>query len=387
MSRKRILAVVDFYLPGYKGGGPIVSVSRMVAQLRHEYDFIVFTRDRDLGDTEPYPGIQPGLINDRSECQVFYARPDQLNLRTFKQVVQDTKPDVIYLNSYFSKTTRIALMLRKLGLAKGVRFVIAPRGEFSPGALKLKSFKKNAYLWLTAWTRFHEGLLWHVSSPLEKKEAIAVLANHPDVYVLAPDLMQSPTELANSVIKPEKQAGEANFVWISRISPKKNLMGAIDALMDCRGKATLTVYGPIEDEAYWNQCVERAKALPEGVNLDYRGGIPSSEVHQKLSQHHFFLFPTLGENFGHVIPEALSAGCPVIISDETPWEYLEDHEAGWILPLDAVEGWRETVQNCINMDTETYSHWSQQCFRYLERRMQANDTEKSAGLFVRALAS
>lgn len=386
MSKLKILAIVDYYLPGYKGGGPIVSVSRMIQQLHKQFDFVVYTRDRDLGDKAAYPEIQSGTINQRDDCRVFYARPNQLNVQTLNKLIKTEKPDVIYLNSYFSKLTRIALLMRKLGKTKGIRFVLAPRGEFSPGALQLKGFKKSVYLKAAATTRFHDSLLWHVSSPLEKKEAIAALKNHPDVYVLAPDLMQSPNELAKNIIKPKKRSGHAKFAWISRISPKKNLLGAIEALKGCQGTAELTVFGPIEDEAYWNRCLEAVAELPAGITFEHRGGIPSSEVVKNLSQSHFFIFPTLGENFGHVIPEALSAGCPVILSDQTPWQFLEEHGAGWVLPLDPLQAWTEKAQHCIDMDSEAYQYHSKQCFEYLERRMQDDDTEKSAGLFFRAVA-
>lgn len=386
MKRMKILAVVDYYLPGYKGGGPIVSVSRMVQQLHDQFDFVVFTRDRDLGEMNPYEGIEPGTLNSRKDCQVFYAKPDQLNLRTLRKLVADVKPDIIYLNSYFSKLTRIALAMRKLGMARGIRYIVAPRGEFSPGALKLKSLKKSAYLRFASLAGLHESVLWHVSSPLEKKEAIDALDNRADVYVLAPDLMQNTSEISAEIAKPEKTAGHARFVWISRISPKKNLLGAIESLMACEGTAELTVYGPVEDEAYWQQCLELAKKLPTSVRFEHKGGIPASEVVKELCQHHFFLFPTLGENFGHVIPEALAAGCPVLVSDQTPWEDLAGHEAGWVMPLDARESWRQAVQQCIDMEAQEYSYRSRQCLAFLKFRTQGHDAEKSSGLFHKAIA-
>ena len=35
-----------------------------------------------------------------------------------------------------------------------------------------------------------------------------------------------------------------------------------------------------------------------------------------------FLFPTRGENFGHVVAEALSVGCPVLTTPTTIWTDL-----------------------------------------------------------------
>ena len=47
-----------------------------------------------------------------------------------------------------------------------------------------------------------------------------------------------------------------------------------------------------------------------------------------------FFFPTLGENYGHVIFEALSVGCIPVISDQTPWHEISLKHAGYELSLD-----------------------------------------------------
>ena len=63
-----------------------------------------------------------------------------------------------------------------------------------------------------------------------------------------------------------------------------------------------------------------------------------------------FTFPTRGENFGHVIPEALSAGTPIILSDQTPWQ--KDKSFGLqILPLNK-ELWVKTIEEWTNFSND-----------------------------------
>jgi glycosyltransferase involved in cell wall biosynthesis len=50
-----------------------------------------------------------------------------------------------------------------------------------------------------------------------------------------------------------------------------------------------------------------------------------------------FFFPTRGENYGHVIHEALAAGLPMLVSDQTPWKRLAERGIGWDLSLDHPE--------------------------------------------------
>jgi glycosyltransferase involved in cell wall biosynthesis len=67
------------------------------------------------------------------------------------------------------------------------------------------------------------------------------------------------------------------------------------------------------------------------------------------------LLPTLGENYSHVICEALSAGCPVLISDRTPWRNLQDKGVGWDIPLEEEERFRAVLQQCVDADGDWYA--------------------------------
>jgi glycosyltransferase involved in cell wall biosynthesis len=49
-----------------------------------------------------------------------------------------------------------------------------------------------------------------------------------------------------------------------------------------------------------------------------------------LGRFDLLLLPTRGENFGHVVLEALAAGTPVIVGRDTPWQRVEAAGAGWL---------------------------------------------------------
>ncbi len=86
-----------------------------------------------------------------------------------------------------------------------------------------------------------------------------------------------------------------------------------------------------------------------------------------LFDYHFFLLPTLGENFGHVFLEALAAGCPLIISDRTPWLNLEEKQIGWDLPLEKPEKWNEVINYCIALGGEDYTKMSGSAREFSDR--------------------
>lgn len=380
-TKTKVLALVDYYLPGYRGGGPAVSVSRIVDCLQGDIDFNVYTRDRDLGEKIPYEGIESCKWIERNGVKHYYAPPVKMTLVRLLKVLNDVKPDVIYLNSYFSRLTRQTLVLRSLGLLRKMPILIAPRGEFSQGALGIKSFKKKIYIFIANMFKFHGGVTWQVSSKHELRDAKAVIHTTADYFIKAPDIVDR-SNISVETSRPEKVSGSAKFAFISRIAPIKNLLGALQMLKEVKGEVDFTIYGPAEDVEYWSQCQQAIEELPANIRCHIMGPVPSPKVMEKLAGHHFFLFPTLGENFGHVIPEALAAGCPVLLSDRTPWLDFAEHNVGWVTPLEDQAKWIESLQQAIDMNADDYNAMHEATKVYIAAKARSpKDIEANRKLF------
>jgi glycosyltransferase involved in cell wall biosynthesis len=135
------------------------------------------------------------------------------------------------------------------------------------------------------------------------------------------EVVEDQTDLPVDPVLPERGRDGAplSVVFISRISPKKNLLLALEGLALCNARVDFSIYGPIEDEAYWSRCRKAIDRLPRSVQVSYRGTLDPEQVRATFAEHDLFIFPTMGENFGHVIAESLSASCAVLCSDQTPW--------------------------------------------------------------------
>jgi len=365
----RILVFTDWYLPGSKGGGSVSAISNLIDLVGNEFQFYVFTRNRDSTEDKPYSGIEFDQWVPVGKAQVFYA--SKLSTRTIRRRICEIAPHVIYLNSFFSRLTVKTLLLRKSGLIPPSAIVLAPRGEFSPAALDLKSFRKWLYRKLSFALGLYGNLVWQASSALEKTRLRASLNRAGGVgganIVVASDVpnmdcMSGP----RFGQRPQKESGSASFILLSRISPNKNQRFALELLGSAKGKIELDIYGPIEDRDYWEQCQDKIRKLPDQVRVNYKGAVSTDQVVEMFSKHHFQILPTLGENFGYVILEAFAGGCPVLISDQTPWRDLSKLGVGWDLPLDDRQGWLEAIQKCVSMDQATYELLSQRSRRYFE---------------------
>ncbi len=364
MPKFKILTSVGYYLPGYKAGGPIRTLANMLDHLGGEFEFKIVTADRDFDDTKPYPGVNIDGWNSVGNAGVFYMSPKKRSLREIKQIFCSTECDVIYLNSFFSPHFTIKpLVLRRLNLIPDKPLIIAPRGEFSPGALGLKSFKKRVYLWAAKAFGLYHGVIWQASSSHEVADIRMWFGKEVSV-VVAPNLSPMVHSADEPPPKSNKSEGCLKILFLSRISRKKNLGAALKMLSGLKGQIQFDIYGPMEDKSYWAECQKIISSLPENIEVRYCGSVEHDKVGAVTRDHDIFFFPTLGENFGHVILEALCAGCPVLISDQTLWRDLKEKGVGWDLPLDQPELFREVLQRCVDMNDEEYVKWSERARVY-----------------------
>lgn len=379
-----ILIVTGGYLPGYRYGGPVRSIAAIVHQLGDQFDFRIVTGSTDLGLSEPYPGVALNTWTHVGKAQVWYSSGNQLLPSFWRRITRDTNPQLVYLNSYFHPVSIAFRLWRRLGIVNRSSVLLAPRGEFSPGALAQRSSKKKLLLRFAKLLGLNRSVVFQASTPHEKEDIHRALGAAVEV-VVAPNLAIPVDALPSSRIKSPSYA---SFAWISRISPKKNLKGAISLLADAHGNASFNVYGPVEDTSYWKSCKQAIETLPKGVHVEYEGELQHAKVAAALNMHEFFLFPTLGENFGHVIAEALSQGLPILVSDQTPWRNLEAAGVGWDLPLDDTDRWSEVINYCIEMNDEEYQAMSIRCREYVRIWLDANGgTKATSDMFSSVMGS
>jgi glycosyltransferase involved in cell wall biosynthesis len=376
-----ILVLVSHYLPGYKAGGPIRSISNMVDALGDEFDFRILTSDRDIGEKHPFPEIEKGQWQPVGNARVLYVSTSWRGIWPLIKAILGTPSDLLYLNSFFGRRFSILPMfLRWLRIFRPKSVLLAPRGEFSTGALKIKNRRKTTYIKLARALGLYSNVLWHASSQFEERDIHNAFCPAESIAIALPIAAQSgaaarklrimtaldmpATGTRQSFQKLAKQAGSLSLLFLSRISRKKNLDGALRMLVGLKGRVEFDIYGPIQDEAYWKTCLQNIARLPKNVVVNYRGEAKHDAVDQLLSEHDALLFPTHGENYGHVIRESFSAGCPVVLSDQTPWRDLQRLGVGWDIPLTEIGRFQTAIQECIDMGPEEFGALSRRACEY-----------------------
>jgi len=71
----------------------------------------------------------------------------------------------------------------------------------------------------------------------------------------------------------KKLSGKLDVVFLSRISPTKNLHFALAQLKGLHGEIAFDLYGPLEDKAYWSQCRTAISQMPDNIKVTYCGEV------------------------------------------------------------------------------------------------------------------
>jgi glycosyltransferase involved in cell wall biosynthesis len=369
VRRPKLLVCTDWFPPGYRAGGPIRSTANLVAAMQECADVRVVTSNTDFGSDEPYPGITPNTwLPYGLTAQVMYLTNSDHTWVRITNILEETDADRIYLNSMFSTKFTLAPLWHAWRGGVSGRVVIAPRGMLHRGALRFKATKKRAFLAVMRAVALCRKVSFHATDDQEREDIHVQLGISSDRIRMLPNLPEPPVA---RVVQIGKTAGHARMLYLARITPKKALLSLLQAAarVPATLKLDLTVAGPIEDVPYWDSCRRAIEALPSHVAMRCLDAVPHDQVRGLLEDHHFYVLPTLGENYGHGIIEALGTGRPVIISDQTPWRGLQAAGVGWDVNIDDTGAFQSALLAATEMNQSEYDSMSAAAWAFAKQRV------------------
>lgn len=120
------------------------------------------------------------------------------------------------------------------------------------------------------------------------------------------------------------------IIFVGRVIPQKGLHYLLEAFRDANlANSEILVIGNSEPN-YLALLIKHFGY--EGVK--FLGHLPQTELHQYYQQSDVFVLPSLCDSFGMVVTEAMSAGLPVIISENTgARELVRNGVDGFVVPV------------------------------------------------------
>lgn len=380
VDRPVIVILIGPLWPGHEAAGPNISIRAMCKSLCEKYDFRIIARDRPFGAVAPLAAN--GVWYDIGFAQISYLTVGRFGPRNLLAYISEQNPSLIILNSFFDpEFTLPVLLARRIGRFRGIPCIISPRGEFSKGALSLKRYKKAVFRTLAKSIGLHAGIHIHATSDEEVSDCVRALPDHPVSYV---DNFRELFDLPLHISADKN--GPIRLIFIGRISPVKGLDIALRAMHHTTSPVNLSIYGPVGDLEHWQRCQELIETLPAHADATWHGEIANDDAPAALAAHDLFVMPSLSENFGHAIFEALASGTPVIIGDKTPWRGLAAIFAGWDLAVGDHQAIAHRIDAFAQMSSDEQLAWRKGAREKARSWAQSNDSARQmSALFQRLI--
>lgn len=301
----RILHVVPTYLPATRYGGPIYAVHglcRALAARGHEVS--VFTTNVDGPRDSDIPLDVPVLL-DGVRVRYFHSEVRRLYVsRGLRRALQATMKDfdLVHLHSVFLWPACAAASEARRAR---VPYLISPRGMLVPELIRERSrLVKMAWLRLVERRTFARAQGVHVTSQRELDDARRVGLPLPRPFVIPNGI--------DIVPRPAVAREERTIVYFGRLSWKKRIDVLIDALQRI-SEARLVIAGN-DEEGLTPKLAERARHAGVGARVTFLGAIDPDARWELLARATVLALPSLSENFGNVVLEAMMMETPVVLT-------------------------------------------------------------------------
>lgn len=296
-----IYLLSDYYYPRFEGGGPVKSIFLLQQFLSKKGMASIVLTSCDNLNNKKIPIGKNGVR--------------YLNFSQRLRLILSTKAnDVIWFNSFFSTLTIASFLFIFLRLVKA-KIILSPRGELSCASLNFKSGRKFLWVKLFNFFGFCRGTTFHFTAKHEEEECRNFIPSMSHSFVIS-NLID--TDLFNKK-SSSRQGGPLRVVYIGRISRKKNIELCFKVLSKVSENVMFDLYGPNEDESYFLSLLDNSKRMPGNISVTFKGIADPQKIGEILELYDVFFSPTLNENFGHSIYEAMQVGVIPLISDQTPW--------------------------------------------------------------------
>lgn len=287
-------------------------------------------------------------------------------------VFDEFNPDLVHIHSTWRHSAFEAFRIAR---KREIPHVVSPRSNYYPAALARSKAFKWAMRSVFADRMLKSASFVHATEPAEA-EAIQLvgvsskrIATIPNGVELAPALHGDPWTIASQASLPASPE-ERVMLFLARVHPRKGvdiLLEAAAAVLPRHPDWVLLVAGPCEDAEYLVNLQRTVAASGLASRVRFCGMLRGEAKAAAFGVAELFVLPSLFENFGISIGEALAAELPVITTSATPWLELPQEGAGWIVPPNDVTALSQALEEALSLSTPELAAMGKAAPKLVER--------------------
>ena len=301
-------------------------------------------------------------------CKIHYIDNGLMNLfktkRQYQELLKKIQPDIIHVNACWEPLCSFTVFWAK---QMGYPVVLSPHGMLEPWVLAKNHWKKKIpalVLYQKKSLKLADAI---ISTALSEKNNLFNLGVNSNVELvpnginineasLKKSWKRSKTILYMGLLRPNKGAG----ILIQAISLIKSQLEGYKVI----------IAGP-DVEGYMAVLQDERQKLGLKNLVEFTGGVYGDAKWELYKQADVFVLPTLNENFGIVIAEALLCGTPVITCKGAPWKELIDEKCGWWVDRDVNEIANAIIE-CLKLDENELEHMGRRGRIYVENNFSSD---------------
>lgn len=271
-------------------------------------------------------------------------------VRTLKSVLAQAQ--LVHLHGLWQHPVWATARLCRVA---GVPYVLKPCGMLDRWSLSHRAWRKRMYAFLLEQWTVRGAAAVQFTSDSERNGSETFGSPAPACVVplgLLPTAYEDLPPAGNFRCRYPALAGRPVVLFLGRLHPKKRpdlLLEAVGGLAGRCPNATLVLAGPGE-RRYVSRLQAQARTLGLNGQVVFAGLLRGRAVQEALVDADVFVLPSLQENFGVAVVEAMAAGCPVIVSPQVALaEEIERNGAGLVVAPQAEE-LRDAIQRLLGDD-------------------------------------
>lgn len=332
----RVLVTIPAFYPALDYGGPVpvaLNFGKRLVEKGHKvtvWTTNLLTNSEKLGDkteVREVEGIHVVYFNSVARYRWVGITPD-----VFRYVHRELAGfDVIHIYGYREFLTLVvALWARRIGKP----YILQALGTVP--RIKRSQLKKFIYDVIAGRRILRGAAALLAKTPMDRKpyldagvppEKVAVIQNGIDV----------PLELERIVkggFRRRYGIGETEYLvlFLGRIDPNKGVGLLIEAFAKLKDGAKLAIVGP--DEGHREEFERLAADRGLGESVLFTGPLYGDQKWSAYLDADIYVLPSVRENFGMTVLEALSCGTPVVLTEGCGIAPQVVDRAGLVVPYD-----------------------------------------------------
>ena len=334
-DKLKILHYIPVYAPAWEYGGPILSTSQLCEELvKSGHDVEVFTTNcgQDKNNIKKNITIKRnGVKVTYFDYQYFFGIHSKDLRMTIDLRISEF--DLVHISGIWQPSSYYVI---SSSIKNNIPYIISTRGALGPYSWRRKSIKKIFYYLLRERYNTINSSMIHYTTLQEKKECSWLnLTNKSCVIPNGLDLnFWKYNENKGKLWRDSLHINEEEFVFLNvgRLHHKKGLEILPKCFNKLEGKPWKMIFIGNEDDNTKSNLIKKFKSFNILKNIKFLPSSSPSDLIGAYSGANLFLLPSLHENFGNVVVEAMACGCPVVISNKVGLhKEIEQIKFSWVI--------------------------------------------------------